>query len=171
MYKEAKREAKRVVLEAKNKAYENMYRRLETKEGEHDLFKLAKARARRSRDLDTIKFIKDDDGRVLVRKEDIKVRWRNYFHKLFNGTRERHEVTENFCAAQGQRNYCFCRKITKEEVKRALRKMGRAKAVGPDHIPFEVWKCLGEEGAQWLADLFNVIFKTARMQRSGGAVL
>ena len=127
------------------------------------MFKLAKARARRSRDLDTVKFIKDDDGRVLVKSKDIKARWRNYFHKLFNGTRERQEVTEDFGAAQGQRNYCFCRKITKEEVKRALRKMGRAKAVGPDQIPIEVWKCLGEEGARWLTDLFNVIFKTARM--------
>ena len=29
----------------------------------------------------------------------------------------------------------------------------------------EVWKCLGEEGLKWLAELFNVIFKTAKMLR------
>ena len=27
----------------------------------------------------------------------------------------------------------------------------------------EVWKCLGEEGLEWLTELFNVIFRTAKM--------
>ena len=27
----------------------------------------------------------------------------------------------------------------------------------------EVWKCLSEEGLEWLTDLFNVIFRTAKM--------
>ena len=29
----------------------------------------------------------------------------------------------------------------------------------------EVWKCLGEKGLKWLAKLFNVIFRTAKMPR------
>ncbi|XP_021984724.1 uncharacterized protein LOC110880519 [Helianthus annuus] len=41
--------------------------------------------------------------------------------------------------------------------------MGRAKAVGPDNIPIEVWKCLGEEGVHWLTILFNLIFKSGKM--------
>ncbi|KAJ0617179.1 putative RNA-directed DNA polymerase [Helianthus annuus] len=45
----------------------------------------------------------------------------------------------------------------------ALRKMGRAKAVGLDNIPIEVWKCLGQEGVQWLTNLFNLIFNSGRM--------
>ncbi|XP_076905767.1 uncharacterized protein LOC143561624 [Bidens hawaiensis] len=43
-YKNARREAKKAVTEAKNTAYRRMYARLETKEGEHDMFKIAKAR-------------------------------------------------------------------------------------------------------------------------------
>ena len=35
-------------------------------------------------------------------------------------------------------------KISKGEVRRALKRMKSGKAVGPDDIPVEVWKCLGE---------------------------
>ena len=56
---------------------------------------------------------------------------------------------------------CSC--ISKEEVKEALRKMKPGKAVGPDLIPVEVWKCLGKVGLDWLSELFNVIFRTVRM--------
>jgi len=37
------------------------------------------------------------------------------------------------------------------------------KVVGPDSIPVEIWKTLGGEGLDLLADLFNVIFETATM--------
>jgi len=37
------------------------------------------------------------------------------------------------------------------------------KAVGPDNIPVEVWKLLGEEGLEWLTNFFNVIFESATM--------
>jgi len=37
------------------------------------------------------------------------------------------------------------------------------KAVGPDNIPMEVWKLLGEEGLKWLMNFFNVIFESATM--------
>ena len=53
--------------------------------------------------------------------------------------------------------------ISREEVKEALRKMGRAKAVGTDKIPIEVWKCLGDVGIHWLTTLFNTILYTGRM--------
>ena len=29
----------------------------------------------------------------------------------------------------------------------------------------EVWKCLDEEGLKWLAELFNIILRTAKMPR------
>jgi len=54
---------------------------------------------------------------------------------------------------------CF----SKEEVRDALRKMKSGKAVGPDLIPMEIWKCLGEKGLEWLTELSNVIFRTVRM--------
>ena len=41
-YRCAKVEAKKSVSDAKTKAYKEMYRRLNTKEGEQDIYKLAK---------------------------------------------------------------------------------------------------------------------------------
>jgi len=37
------------------------------------------------------------------------------------------------------------------------------KTVGPNLIPVDIWKCLGEEGIERLTKRFNVIFKTVRM--------
>ena len=51
----------------------------------------------------------------------------------------------------------------RDEIKEALRKTPNGKSVGPDQKPVEVWKSLGEEGLEWLTELFNVIFRTAKM--------
>jgi len=56
-----------------------------------------------------------------------------------------------------------CGHISKDEIKEVLRKMPNGKAEGPDQIPVEVWKCLDEKGLGWLTELFNVIFRTAKM--------
>ena len=55
--------------------------------------------------------------------------------------------------------------MTKEEIRKALKKMANGKAVGPDQIPVEVWKFMGEVGLEWLTELFNVIFRTTKMPR------
>ncbi|XP_071718054.1 uncharacterized protein [Rutidosis leptorrhynchoides] len=46
-YKEAKREAKIAVTRSKDKAYEDLYKRLDSKEGANDIYRIAKARERR----------------------------------------------------------------------------------------------------------------------------
>ena len=79
MYKEKKRAAKKVVAEAINLVFEDFYQKLDTREGEKYIFKLAKARSRQKKDLGTVKFIKDEGGRVPLRQEDIKIRWHQYF--------------------------------------------------------------------------------------------
>ena len=58
-YKEAKQAAKKAVTEAKNRGYEDMYRKLDTKEGEKQIFKLARTRAKQRQDLEAVKYIKD----------------------------------------------------------------------------------------------------------------
>ncbi|XP_076916835.1 uncharacterized protein LOC143576685 [Bidens hawaiensis] len=60
-YKKAKKEAKKVVAETKNTTYKWMYERLETKEAEHHMSKIAKARERKRQDLEAVKFIKGED--------------------------------------------------------------------------------------------------------------
>ena len=63
------------------------------------------------------------------------------------------------------------RRISESEIKNALKRMKSRKAVGPDEISVEVWRCLGEVGVRWLTNLFNKIWLNKRCQMSGGRVL
>ena len=51
VYKTARKQAKREVAKAKNKVYEELYEKMETKEGKNELFKIAKQRNRQSKDV------------------------------------------------------------------------------------------------------------------------
>ena len=42
-----------------------------------------------------------------------------------------------------------------------------SKAVGPDGIPVEVWRCLGEEGMDILWDLFTKIYQQKKIPECG----
>ncbi|XP_071727660.1 uncharacterized protein [Rutidosis leptorrhynchoides] len=162
-YKEAKREAKKAVARAKEKAYEDLYRKLDSKEGANDIYRIAKARERRRRDIDNIRFIKNEAGQTLVKEDEIRKRWEEYFSSLFIGGRpEHHEDLQEADIEQFQINR-DCEEINHEEVRLALRKMGRNKAVGPDQIPIEAWWCLGDDGIRWLTCLFNKMFRSSKM--------
>jgi len=70
---------------AKSLAYDRLYHRLESKVGENEVFKLARARERRTRDLGIVRCIKDENDKVLSEDAEIKGRWQRYFAKLLNG--------------------------------------------------------------------------------------
>ena len=92
IYKEAKRVSKKAAFETKSWTYEDFYKKLDTKEGEKHIFKLAKARARKKQDIETVRYIKDKDGKVLLKQDDIKTRWYQYFSQSLNETRGIGEV-------------------------------------------------------------------------------
>jgi hypothetical protein len=72
MYKEASRNAKKTMREARGHAYMELYQKLNTKEGENDVYKMTKLRERKTRDLNQVKCIKDEADRLLVKDEEIK---------------------------------------------------------------------------------------------------
>jgi hypothetical protein len=80
---------KKTVTEARGQAYTELYRKLDTKEGENDVYKMTKLRERKTRDFHQVKCIKYDTDRLLVKDEEIKNRWRAYFDKLFNDDSEK----------------------------------------------------------------------------------
>ena len=47
-------------------------------------------------------------------------------------------------ANDGERVNLEVETISKEEVRENMKRMKNGKVVGPDNIPVEVWKCLGE---------------------------
>ena len=101
---------------------------------------MARIRERKTRDINQIKCIKDGTDRLLVKDEEIMDRWREYFDKLFNGESESPtlELDDSF----DDTNRRFVRRIQETEIGEALKRMKRGKAMGPDGIPIEVWRCL-----------------------------
>ncbi|KAK3565490.1 hypothetical protein QTP86_010873 [Hemibagrus guttatus] len=157
-YKELQRRVKRKVSKAKQKAYEELYTRLDTREGEKDLYRLARQRDRDGKDVQQVRVIKDRDGRVLTSEESVQRRWKEYFEELMNEENEREKRVEGVNSVEQKVD-----KIRKDEVRKALKRMKSGKAVGPDDIPVEVWKCLGEAAVEFLANLFNRVLESERM--------
>jgi hypothetical protein len=77
------------VSEARGQAYAELYQKLDTKEDENIVYKMVKLRERKTRDFNQVKCIKDEVDRFLVKDDEIKNRWREYFDKLFNDESEK----------------------------------------------------------------------------------
>ncbi|KAK3545742.1 hypothetical protein QTP70_011326 [Hemibagrus guttatus] len=147
-YKELQCRVKREVSKAKQKAYDELYTRLDTREGEKDLYRLARPRDRDGKDVQQVRVIKDRDGRVLTSEESVQRRWKEYFEELMNEENEREKRVEGVNSVEQKVD-----KIRKDEVRKALKRMKSGKAVGPDDILVEVWKCLGEAAVRMMDQL------------------
>ncbi|KAK3513292.1 hypothetical protein QTP70_009791 [Hemibagrus guttatus] len=157
-YKQSQRRVKREVSKAKQKAYDELYTRLDTREGEKDLYRSARQRDRDGKDVQQVRVIKDRDGRVLTSEESVHRRWKEYFEELMNEENERERRVEGVNSVEQKVD-----KIRKDEVRKALKRIKSGKAVGPDDIPVEVWKCLGEAAVEFLTSLFNRVLESDKM--------
>ena len=101
--------------------------------------------------------IKDRNGTVLVDGEQIKERWKEYFEELLNEEFPRKSMLEE------EPTEANLEKIKRQEVMDALKKMKNQKAVGPDGVPVDVFKVIGEEGVDVLLDLLNCIWEKGKM--------
>ncbi|MCJ8739588.1 hypothetical protein PDJAM_G00048970 [Pangasius djambal] len=88
-YKELQCRVKREVSKAKQEAYDELYTRLDTREGQKNLYRLARQRDRDGKDVQQVRVIKDRDGRVLTSEESVQRRWKEYFEELMNEENER----------------------------------------------------------------------------------
>ncbi|KAI5746693.1 hypothetical protein M8J77_006372 [Diaphorina citri] len=156
-YRKAKKEAKKAVAQAKAKYLSELYEKLETPEGEKNLYRLAKERDKASKDFTHIMQVKNKEGVVLKGEEDIKSRWKEYFNNLLNEENPR-LPTEESLPNQG-----VIRDVDKSEVWEALKAMKNGKATGPDNIPIEVWKSLGADGLDLLLPLLNQVLEEERI--------
>ena len=123
IYKEKKSKTKKAVAMAKGRAYDNLYARLETKEGEKELYRLARQRDRAGKDAQHVRVIKDENGNVMINSEAVLKRWKEYFEKLMNEETNREPRTEETKVVNKE---VIC--VSREEVKNALRRMKKGKA-------------------------------------------
>ena len=134
---------------AKGCPYDNLYARLEIKEGEKKLYRLARQRDRAGKDVQHVRVIKDENGSVMVNSKAVLKRWKEYFEKLINEENDRDPRTEKTEVVNEEIRF------VSREVKNALRRIKKGKTVGLDELPVEVWKCMGKIGINFLTRLFN----------------
>ena len=102
--------------------------------------------------------IDDTDGKVMTDEESVLIVGKEYYKGLMNGENET-ERREN----DGERVNLEVEKISQEEVRENMKRMKNGKAVGPDDIPMEVWKCLGDIALEFLTKLYNRTMESERM--------
>jgi hypothetical protein len=95
-----------------------------------------------------IKCIKDAIEQLLTKDEDIKNRWWEYFDKLLNEDSGSSSIELDISSDDLNRK--FVCSIQESEVKDALKSLKGGKAMGPDEIPIEVWRTLGDVAIVWL---------------------
>ena len=117
----------KAVAMAKGRVYDDLYARLKTKEGEKELYRLARQRNRAGKDVQHVRVIKDKNDNIMLNSEAVLKRWKEYFEKLMNEENNREPRTEEAEVAKEAVN---C--VSREEVKNALRRMKKGKAVGPE---------------------------------------
>uniref|UniRef100_A0A8L8KRW8 Reverse transcriptase domain-containing protein n=1 Tax=Heligmosomoides polygyrus TaxID=6339 RepID=A0A8L8KRW8_HELPZ len=96
-----------------------------------------------------VKTVKSADCRVLRKPVVVRKRWEEYFKELLNEEFPRREV-------QGEQpTEGPIPSWTQEEVRSAIAKMKLGKAAGPDGVPVDAWKVLGNCEVNWLTQFFS----------------
>jgi hypothetical protein len=91
------------------------YQKLNTKEIKNDVYKIVKLRKRKTKDYNQFKYIKDETDRFLMKDDENKNGWREYFD-----------------------NRRSIRRIQKSKVKETLKMMKIYKALWSDDILIEI---------------------------------
>ena len=76
--------AKAAVAKAKNTEMDALYEKLEGREGDKFVFRLAKARHRAAQDIRVVKTVKSINGDTLRKPAEVRKRWEEYFEELLN---------------------------------------------------------------------------------------
>ena len=130
-YRENKTNAKKAVTTAKDAGYEELYTKLDSREGQDMIYKLAKTRYRRTLDQEDIVYITDERKHIITEPKRIIRRWLDYFKHLLNIENERDEnVTE--VTQREDTPHSIIEPFVLVEVAKQMKKMQNNKACGPD---------------------------------------
>ncbi|VDP10971.1 unnamed protein product [Heligmosomoides polygyrus] len=140
---EAKKAAKKAVTVAKATHYGDVNEKLESRDGERYLHRLAKNRHRQTEDIEKFFGINDENGHLLMDRKKALKRWRDYFEEIAT-VEFPHPVIPSTAPTHGP-----VQKITVAEIEAALKKMRPGKATGPDDVAAELWKSKFWYPAEW----------------------
>ena len=102
-------------------------------------------------------YIKEEDGTIVTDQDQIRRRWKEYIRELYaDDTKEKKPVI---------RKDMKRRKIDEGEIKIAMSKMKRGKAVGNDQIAYEMIEALAEFGVSKITEIANYIYDSKERPR------
>lgn len=157
IYRNAKSAAKRAIATVKSAHFEDFYKKLDTKEGERELYRLVRSRHHASEDIEKFACVNDVNGQLLTDRRTATERWRQYFEAI---------STEEFAhppVPSSQPVHGPVHPISPGEVEEALSKMKLGKATGPDDIAVDIWKSRGWNPVNWISEFFNRIVVEGRI--------
>jgi hypothetical protein len=131
-YVKARRRAKKAVLEAKERSNKELGEELDSEKGKQKVFKIARQMARERMDVVKVTCVKDRQGRLILNEEGRKRVWKEYMEKLLN------EEKQWDGGVDGEIKEGPECEINKEEVSRAMRRLGRGKAAGQSGVVIEI---------------------------------
>ena len=152
--KERRKTAKIYVTKARDLAYEDMYEKLNTREGQTLIYKLANTRKRRALDITDSIYVNDSRGNTLTEDGDIRNRCSAYYSGVLNETNPKEQL-QNVPETTGELPL-----ISVEKIRNQLANKKGNKACGPDLIPIEVWKNMGEEVIVFLKKELNEMIRS-----------
>ncbi|WKX94957.1 hypothetical protein Q1695_011868 [Nippostrongylus brasiliensis] len=131
-YQETRRAAKKAVVIAKAAHHDEVNRRLETRDGERLIYKLARTRQRQSEDVEKFHGVNDEHDQLVMDTKKVMERWRYYFEKISTDEFP-HPPLPHAEPILGP-----ILSISAEEVVLALRKMKLGKVTGPSDVAAEL---------------------------------
>ena len=156
-YKVAKKEAKRVVKEAKEADWVRCGKQLQENflKNRRAFWKTVKEKESTSR----LKArIEGKDGKLLTDTVEVKKRWMEHFSELLEGDGgEVDMVLEEREIEEG-----LSEEITEEEIRRAIARLKKGKAAGVCGIQGEMLKAGGDTVVRWMHIIFNIVWEKGK---------
>ena len=151
-YNEAKRLAKHVVWQAKSVAEREKFSNITP--NDTGIFKLAKQMDKTNQDVVGEKCVRNDAGELSLSDEEKMKAWVEHYARLLNVEFEwESNLLPEVAPVEGPPP-----PVTKDLIRKALRKMKCDKAAGPSGIIAEMLKAAGEVGIELLTELTEVVF-------------
>ena len=101
--------------------------------------------------------MKAQDGTLLMNTEENICRWAEYYRDMLN------KAIQHIDGRDEPLNKFTLQEVTCEEVERQLNKIKKGKSCGPDGIPIQALKHLGDWGVRQLTIIFNAIMQRYKM--------
>ena len=102
-------------------------------------------------------YIRNENGKVLRKLDEIRPRWRRYFTSLLNTTSATLNRTIIEGLSQKPTALLFGDPPVVSETRKALRSMANGKAMGPDELPAELLKVGLSDSSHEILLAFHII--------------